>query len=427
MKAMRTLKRSYSLPPLISKACKGISAEPADRRKKVLTLFGTRPEVIKLAPILEQLERSHPFITTINISSGQHQELLYPFIEMFGVRVDRELKRTGPTRTPDELCAWILQQLHPILDQERPDLMLVQGDTTTALAGALASVQHGIPLGHVEAGLRSGSLLSPFPEEMNRRLITRLSTYHFAATSGNRESLQEEGIPLPSIFLTGNPVVDAVQAILRGRSRSPRLKTLLQRTAGLKRIVLTTHRRESFGSALAENLKVLCRFAQKHDDVVLVFPVHPNPNVSVPANEICGGHLRVVLTEPLEYKDFIHLLSEAWLIVSDSGGVQEEAPSLGKPLLILRENTERTECIDAGIARLVGGRPEALSIMLEEAHRKGGWVESVSKVANPFGDGNSGRRIAACVAKLLRPKIRRKSSHRLPVSHISQTQPVAAI
>ena len=179
------------------------------------------------------------------------------------------------------------------------------------------------------------------------------------------------------------------------------MNSLLRKTSRLKRIVLTTHRRESFRSALAGNLRVLCRFVQEHDDVALIFPVHPNPSVKAAAKEICDGHARVIITEPLDYGDFVDLLSNAWLIVSDSGGIQEEAPSLGKPLLILRENTERPECIDAGVARLVGGRPETLSLMLEEAYQQGSWADLVGKVHNPFGDGCSGQRIAACVAALL--------------------------
>ena len=395
------------------------TVQPPVRQRKVLTLFGTRPEIIKLAPVLQQLERERTRIATINVASGQHSDLLDPFIRMFGIRVDRRLKGTGADQTPDDFCMRILQQLNPAIDQERPDMVLVQGDTTTALAGALAGVQHGIPVAHVEAGLRSGNLSSPYPEEMNRKLITRLATYHFAATSRNYDLLLSEGVPPLNIFLTGNPVVDALQVVLRRGRKSQRLKSLLRTTAGRKYIVLTTHRRESFGNALAENLRVLCRFVQEHSDIVLVFPVHPNPNVKIPAKEICGGHTRVILTEPLGYSDFIDLLSDAWLIVSDSGGIQEEAPSLGKPLLILRENTERPECIDAGVARLVGGRPETLSAMFEDAYRKGSWVESVSKVQNPFGDGDSGQRIAACVAMLLGLEAVGKDRHLLPMSRVS--------
>lgn len=369
-------------------------------RKTVLTLFGTRPEVIKLAPIIHQLEQRHESIRTINVSSGQHSDLLYPFIDMFGIHVHRDLKLMTIDQDPETLCAAICRAVEAIVDDEAPDLLLVQGDTTTALAGALVGRCRGVAVGHVEAGLRSGNFMSPFPEEMNRRLITRLATYHFAATNANREVLLSEGIIEKTIFVTGNPVVDTLKMVL-GVRKPFCDKVLLDQIANRKYIVLTTHRRESFGSVLAENLRVLCQFVQNHDDVILLFPMHPNPNVSGPAKEICTGNPRVILTAPLPYRDFIHVLSRSWLIVSDSGGIQEEVPSLGKPLLILRENTERAECIEAGMARLVGGRPETLMAMLEEAYQEGSWAYSVQRVSNPFGNGDSGERIVRCVANLL--------------------------
>jgi UDP-N-acetylglucosamine 2-epimerase (non-hydrolysing) len=375
--------------------------------KSVLTLFGTRPEVIKLAPVIHQLEKRRDFLRTINVASGQHTDLLYPFIEMFGIRVDEDLRLMTVDQDPGALCARIFAAVDRILERESPDLILVQGDTTTALAGALVGRRRGIPVGHVEAGLRSGNLLSPYPEELNRRFITLLATFHFAATARNRETLLSEGVGDKSIFVTGNPVVDALQMVLDG-DEGPSASKLLKKVGNRKCIVLTTHRRESFGRVLEENLKVLCRFVREHNDVVLVFPVHPNPNVSCPAKAICGGHSRILITEPLDYREFIQVLSKSWLIVSDSGGVQEEVPSLGKPLLILRENTERAECIDAGMARLVGGQPEALMGMLEEAYQEGSWVDSVSTVENPFGQGDSGERIVECVSQLLnaQPKVK---------------------
>lgn len=367
--------------------------------KSVLTLFGTRPEVIKLAPVIHQLEQRRD-LRTINVASGQHTDLLYPFIEMFGIRVDEDLRLMTVDQDPGALCARIFAAVDRIAERESPDLILVQGDTTTALAGALVGRRRGIPVGHVEAGLRSGNLLSPYPEEMNRRFITLLATFHFAATARNRETLLSEGVGDKSIFVTGNPVVDALQMVLDADS-GPRASEVLKKVGDRKCIVLTTHRRESFGQVLEENLKVLHRFVRAHDDVVLVFPIHPNPHVSGPAKAICGGHPRILITEPLGYREFIQVLSKSWLIVSDSGGVQEEVPSLGKPLLILRENTERAECIDAGMARLVGGRPEALMEMLEEAYQEGSWVNSVSAVNNPFGRGDSGEQIVQRVSELL--------------------------
>jgi UDP-N-acetylglucosamine 2-epimerase (non-hydrolysing) len=369
-------------------------------RKTVLTLFGTRPEVIKLAPVIQQLEERSDEIRTFNVASGQHKDLVYPFINMFGIRVDADLRLMTTNQDPSELCDRIFAALDPIAQREMPDLIIVQGDTTTALAGALLGRHRGIRIAHVEAGLRSGNLLSPYPEEMNRRFISQLATIHFAPTPKNRETLLSEGISDSSIFVTGNPVVDALQMVRDGDEGLSAAK-LLKKVDNRKCIVLTTHRRESFGEAIAENLKVLAKFVEAHEDVVLVFPIHPNPNVQAPAKKICGGHPRIFITEPMDYRNFIQVLAKSWLIVSDSGGVQEEVPSLGKPLLILRENTERSECIDMGVAKLVGGRPETLKSMLEEAYQKDSWINSVSNGRNPFGSGDSGERIVGHVTSLL--------------------------
>ncbi len=276
----------------------------------------------------------------------------------------------------------------------------MQGDTTTALAGTLAGVRQGIPVGHVEAGLRSGDITSPYPEEINRQLISRLASYHFAATLHNREALLSEGISPNSVFVTGNPVVDALQQVLRGEMQSARIAEIMKRAAGRRCLVLTTHRSESFGATLEANLRVLCKFLDVHKDVILVFPVHPNPAVRSSARKICSGNPRVLMIEPLNYQDFIVLLSKSWLIISDSGGIQEEAPSLGKPLLILRKSTERPECIEAGVARLVGGSAETLIKLLEEAYSPGNWTGSVGQTNNPFGQGDSGKLIAQCIARI---------------------------
>src|SRR6266571_9390569 len=371
------------------------------RDKKVLTLFGTRPDVIKLAPVIEQLEAQRNAIQTVNVTSAQHTDLLYPFIRMFGIRVDHDLHIMEPHQSPSQVCARLLTRLDRLLTEEQPDLILVQGDTTTAMAGALAGFYRRIPIGHVEAGLRSGNTYSPYPEEMNRRLITRLATYHFPATRRNRATLLSEGVPEDTVFVTGNPVVDALHAILERAGESPAVARLLDATTGLKRIVLTTHRRESFGEVMAGNLGVLRSFVASHPDVALLFPVHPNPDVVGPATATLSGHPRIHLVPPLGYEDFIVLLSRAWLLVSDSGGVQEEAPTLGKPVLILRENTERPEAIEAGVARLVGSEPLRLALMLEEAYRDGSWIRNVGQGANPFGQGDSGKRIAQIIARLL--------------------------
>jgi UDP-N-acetylglucosamine 2-epimerase (non-hydrolysing) len=270
----------------------------------------------------------------------------------------------------------------------------VQGDTTTALAGALAAFHRGLPIGHVEAGLRTGDRASPFPEEMNRRLITRLATWHFAATARNRATLLAEGVEPARIFVTGNPVVDAIEAMLAAPASTPRLEALLAIAEGHRLIVVTTHRRERLGPIMAENLRALRDFAALHPEVAIVFPVHLNPAVGRAARAILEGQPGVHLVPPLPYDEFIPLLRRAWLLVSDSGGLQEEAPSVGVPLLVLRESTERPEAIDSGVARLVGSAPGQLSRALEVAWRDDAWAAAARGIANPFGQGDAGPRIA---------------------------------
>ncbi len=371
--------------------------------KKILCLFGTRPEIIKLAPVLRALESRPETFDVLRVASSQHVTLLHPFANHFGVRIDRDLAVMQDAQTPAQVASKILEGLGPILDDFRPDLVLVQGDTTTAMAGALASFLHRTPVGHVEAGLRSGDPNSPFPEETNRTLISRIAHYHFAATPHNVETLISEGVDASRIALTGNPVVDALQFSLAHDEPSAALKRRLD-TIDQKLVVLTTHRRESFGDTMCGNLQVLRRFVEAHADVALAFPVHPNPAVLEPTREILGNVDRVHLLDPLGYPDFIELLKRAWLVVSDSGGVQEEAPTLGKALLILRENTERPEAIESGVARLVGGSPETLATMLSELYTDDRWIRRVSEIPNPFGQGDAGERIADAIETFLNPR-----------------------
>lgn len=367
--------------------------------KTVLTLFGTRPEVIKLAPVIHELEALSDRFRAVNVTSAQHTDLLYPLAEYFGIRLHHDLRVMEAGQSPAQVCSRVLSSLDPILTQEAPDLLLVQGDTTTAMAGALLGFFRQIPVGHVEAGLRSGNPTSPFPEEMNRRLTTKLATLHFAATSRNFRTLLEEGVPRARVILTGNPVVDSLHNVLAAKSPAPPRGLGPDQLRDRKLIVLTTHRRESFGEIMAGNLRVLRAFVDRYEDVVLAFPVHPNPSVRSVSNSILGGHTRIHLLDPMDYVEFIHLLAKAWLIVSDSGGVQEEAPTLGKPLLILRENTERPEAVDAGVARLVGGNPETLASMLEELYPNHPWLQEVCEMDNPFGQGDAGYRIVDAIAR----------------------------
>ena len=367
----------------------------------VLALFGTRPEAIKLAPVIGELEARGDRFRTVNVNSGQHTSLLQPFIDLFSIRIDHDLGVMEPNQSPSGVCARVLTALDPILVGVKPDLILVQGDTTTALAGALAGFHRGIPVGHVEAGLRSGNIQSPFPEEMNRRLISQVASWHFAATEHNRASLLAEGIGDTAIFVTGNPVVDSLQRIVSSTEGGSALKATIDGLAGLKLIVLTTHRRESLGPAMEENLRVLREFVENHSDVALAFPVHLNPSVGNAARSILDGHERIKLLPPLGYPEFLALLANAWLIVSDSGGVQEEAPSLGKPLLVLRENTERPEALQAGVARLVGGQADNLARLLNEVYESPEWIDAVREVPNPFGVGDSGARIVDAVENIM--------------------------
>lgn len=366
--------------------------------KRVLCLFGTRPEIIKLAPVLRALASR---CDAIHVASSQHADLLATFADSFGIRIDHDLHVMEANQLPSDVASRVLASLDPLLAELVPSLVLVQGDTTTAMAGALAAFHRRIPVGHVEAGLRTGNLASPFPEEMNRRLITRLATLHFAPTPHNVATLRSEGVPAAAIALTGNPVVDALRETLAHAQPSAQLLARLAPTEGTRLLVLTTHRRESFGPLMEGNLRVLRRFVESHPDVSLAFPVHPNPQVREPTHAILSGVPRVHLLDPLGYADFLQLLSRAWLIVSDSGGVQEEAPTLGKALLVLRANTERPEAVDAGVARLVGGDPALLESALTEIAADDRWLRRVQEIPNPFGDGDAGERIAVEVERFL--------------------------
>ena len=366
-----------------------------------LTLFGTRPEVIKLAPVVRSLARHSTRVRNVVVSSAQHADLLSPLVDQFGLVVAHDLGLARPGQTPQSLLSRCLEAVSSLISREHPDVIIVQGDTTTALAGALAGFYAKVPVAHVEAGLRTGDLGSPFPEEAHRVLISTIASWHFAATVGNVQSLRSQGIAQERIFQVGNPVVDAVQGILRESRPSALVEGLLARTRGQRRIVLTTHRRENFGAIMAGQLLALHRFVERHPDVDLIFPLHPNPGV----RDVVARHLpsapRLHLIEPLDYADFIQLVRRAWLIVSDSGGVQEEAPTLGKPLVVLRDKTERSEAMDCGVARLAGHDPARLEQILESAYTDNEWVLRAGMAVNPFGDGRSGERIASGLVHLL--------------------------
>jgi UDP-N-acetylglucosamine 2-epimerase (non-hydrolysing) len=368
---------------------------------RILVLFGTRPEAIKLAPVIRELNEV-PHFETVVVSSGQHRELLNPVLDIFGIRPDFDLAVMTDNQTPNQVLSGTISGLDSILADERPDLILVQGGTETALAGALAGFNRDIAVGHVEAGLRTGNLRSPFPEEMNRRLITQAATFHFAPTAENRQNLLREQVSDKQIFVTGNTVVDAMR-ITADLPHSGKVEKVLEMTDGLKRIVLTMHRRDSFRKRMPEYLEAVQDFVERHKDVCVIFPVHPNPDARKIATDVLKEHDRILLLEPLHYVDFLYLMENSWLILTDSGGIIEEAPSLGRPVLILQNKTERVEAVMCGIAKLAGAGPGTFDEILEHCYLADSWVRSAKAMQNPFGDGESAKKIVEALSTISRP------------------------
>ncbi|MGQ9601740.1 MAG: non-hydrolyzing UDP-N-acetylglucosamine 2-epimerase [Candidatus Bipolaricaulia bacterium] len=375
---------------------------------RLLVIFGTRPEAIKLAPVIKELERKghKPWVCV----TAQHREMLDQVLELFKIRPDFDLGIMRPDQSLFEVTTRGLEALEKVLKAERPELVLVQGDTTTAFIGALAGYYQKIKVGHIEAGLRSFDKFAPFPEEMNRRLADQLSDLLFAPTEGAKENLRREGLPPERIFVTGNTVIDALLwAVERLKGQEAHLE---RRFASLglnlerRLILVTAHRRESF-DRLGEICAGLKLIAEQNKDVELLYPVHLNPRVRGPVQRILGGLERVHLLEPLDYESFVWLMSRAHLILTDSGGIQEEAPSLGKPVLVLRERTERPEAIAAGTARLVGVDRERIFQETQRLLDSSAEYEKMAHAANPFGDGHAAERIVAILESEL-PRVARR-------------------
>ena len=360
--------------------------------KKVLFILGTRPEAIKLAPVIKECERHNAQIVFRVCVTGQHQEMLLPFLALFNIKPDYDLKIMKPNQDLFDVTSAALRGLQQVLAIERPDIVLVQGDTTTAFAAALAAFYLKIRIGHVEAGLRTFDKYNPFPEEINRRLISHLADFHFAPTLRAKENLLAEGINPSSIFVTGNTVIDALFMILE-QTKDQDLLANLCLDPKKTLILVTAHRRESFDEGLTNICLALKEVVRRAPDVEIVYPVHLNPNVRSTVNQFLKGVDRVHLIEPLDYVAFVHLMNRAKLILTDSGGIQEEAPSLGKPILVLRRVTERPEVVEAGAAKVVGVEPERIvqeTLFLlenEEEYRK------MASAPNPFGDGHAAERI----------------------------------
>ena len=367
--------------------------EGGSRRKqlRVLVILGTRPEAIKLAPVISEL-RLHPDVTTHLCVTGQHREMVQPILELFDLHPDTDLALMTPDQRLSSLTAAALGRLDEVIAAAPPDWVVVQGDTTSAMAAAMAAFYRRVRVAHVEAGLRTHDLARPFPEEGNRRIADALATAHFAPTQLARRNLLAEGVPDSSIHVTGNTVIDALLAVARLTAESDHAE--LRALVGDRRLILlTAHRRESFGAGLTDVFQAVREIADAVPDVQFVYPVHLNPNVQEPAHAVLDGHDRISLIPPLDYLSLVYLMRRATLILTDSGGIQEEAPTFGKPVLVLREVTERPEAVLAGCARIVGtDREEIVRATLELLHDRGVY-DRMAKVANPFGDGHAGERI----------------------------------
>jgi len=364
---------------------------------KVLSVFGTRPEAIKLAPVLLELQKHQDRVLSRVCVTAQHREMLDQVLHLFGIVPDIDLNLMQPGQQLPELTARVITSVSGVLEQEQPDVVLIQGDTTTVMATALAAFYHRVPVGHIEAGLRSYDRYSPFPEEINRRIAGVIATYHFAPTETARRALLREGVDKGAVHLTGNTVIDALQMIARRPMPSVARRLLLQSgvldNPNRKLILVTAHRRENFGRPFEEICYGLRSLVERNPDLVILYPVHMNPNVRGPVHRILGDVERVVLTEPVEYDTMVHLMEAAYLVLTDSGGVQEEAPALGKPVLVMRTETERPEAIEAGTARLVG--PNAGRIVSETEHllHDASAYKAMAQAVSPYGDGHAAERI----------------------------------
>lgn len=372
-------------------------------RKRVVVLFGTRPEAIKLAPVIVALRKRRGVDVSICVT-GQHKEMLEPILDFFGIVPDVNLGLMRSDQTLGGFTARALEAVDAYLRRVRADFVLVQGDTSTVLGGCLAAFYNRVPVGHVEAGLRTWRKYAPFPEEMNRVLASRLADYHYAPTVGAARNLSAEGIPRERIYVTGNPVVDALLAVAeRAKKCRPRIPSLpagvLDRDNRTEIVLITGHRRESFGKGLKNICRALRRLSDAFPEVAFIYPVHLNPNVKRPVYEALGGRRNIFLIDPLPYLGFVALMDRARLILTDSGGVQEEAPSLGKPVLIMRETTERPEGVEAGGARLVGTETDAIVANVTELLSNREAYDAMAKARNPYGDGRAGERIAGAVVE----------------------------
>ncbi|WP_419964268.1 non-hydrolyzing UDP-N-acetylglucosamine 2-epimerase [Pantoea vagans] len=364
---------------------------------KVLTVFGTRPEAIKMAPLVQALSQDPAFESRLCVTA-QHREMLDQVLRLFKLEPDYDLNIMRPEQGLTEITCRILEGMKTVLLDFRPDIVLVHGDTTTTLAASLAAFYQQIPVGHVEAGLRTGDLASPWPEEGNRKLTGHLARLHFTPTTRSRQNLLQENLPDARIIVTGNTVIDALlwvrDRVLDDSHLNAQLAARYPFLDPDKKLVLVTgHRRESFGGGFERICSALAQIARQHPEAQIVYPVHLNPNVSEPVNRILSGIENIILIEPQEYLPFVWLMNRAWLILTDSGGIQEEAPSLGKPVLVMRDTTERPEAVDAGTVKLVGTDIARIVASVSELLSDDDAWQAMSHAHNPYGDGKACGRI----------------------------------
>ncbi len=364
---------------------------------KVMTVFGTRPEAIKMCPLVLEMRKHPDEIEPLVAVTAQHREMLDQVLHLFGITPDYDLNIMSAGQTLYDVTEKALRGLQKVLEEAKPDLVLVHGDTTTTFAGALAAFYAQVPVGHVEAGLRTGNKYSPFPEEMNRKLTGALADYHFAPTATSKANLLRENVPEANITVTGNTVIDALKTTVKPDYRfdDDNLHEVLE--SGKRLILMTTHRRENLGEPMRHVYKALCEVLRTHSDVEAIFPVHKNPKVRQIVNEELGHLPQVHLIEPLDYEPFANLMARVDIVLTDSGGIQEEAPALGKPVLVLRDTTERPEAVTAGTVKLIGTAYEDVlretNLLLDNAEHYRAMAEAV----NPYGDGKACARIVGCI------------------------------
>jgi len=369
--------------------------------KKILIVFGTRPEAIKMAPLVKEFQKNKDHFEAKVCVTAQHREMLHQVLDLFQITPDYDLNIMKSGQDLYDVTSNILLKIKPVLEEFSPDVVLVHGDTATTFTTSLAAYYQKIKIGHVEAGLRTGDLYSPWPEEGNRRLTGILTDYHFAPTKTSKNNLLNEGVNKSSVFVTGNTVIDALQLVVNRTKNDETLRAKIENTiiqSGFqeldsKYILVTGHRRENFGQGFISICKALKILVEKNPDINILYPVHLNPNVRKPVNELLSNVSNIKLVEPFQYEEFIYLMNKSYLILTDSGGIQEEAPSLGKPVLVMRDTTERPEAVKAGTVKLVGSDQDNIVKEVQKLLNDKSEYQKMSKAHNPYGDGSASEKI----------------------------------